>query len=295
MVLDVRQPTITLHLYNRSKDTAHSFFLQTHPPHSFHVRPAFGTVPAHSSVPIVLSFTQPSASDLWRAHTTLNGFVRVRSVDGFALERVSVVARTGPTLQVLSCGVDFGVFDSSHSSSGAAHGLSGGHKSEAASAQALVAAAVSVASGHVRTRRVYVRNTSSALSCACIVQCATEWQVEDDSPASASAKSRAAAAQDKKSIEATASGSVVPARRALFSAVPRLLFIRPGEIKAIRVRFAPPPLSHSNSHSHSHSQSAGHSSALRGAVSAGGDVPYRSLLSIVGMGDEYYTVNTPTK
>ena len=81
--------------------------LQVVPSRFFSAVPAFGEIPPESSVDVQLQFT-PHSTDADLASRTINGYVRLRSIDGFPLERISLSACNGHLLRLYDSRVDFG-------------------------------------------------------------------------------------------------------------------------------------------------------------------------------------------
>lgn len=102
---DMKTPHRTFHLTNLSADRKHSFVLQIDPPWYWKVVPGFGTLGPKQTMPLTVTFNHSPLD----TPSTIGGFLRVRSLQGFPLERLSLLGRTGPLLRLLTPSLDFGV------------------------------------------------------------------------------------------------------------------------------------------------------------------------------------------
>ena len=102
-----------LQLTNRSATKRSPFVLHVSPPNLFRAVPSFGVLGPQSSCTIVAEFT-PSADDPDMASKRVCGFIRVRSEDGFALERVELVGYNIPLLRIYDSHIAFGFCPVNH-------------------------------------------------------------------------------------------------------------------------------------------------------------------------------------
>lgn len=267
-----------LQLHNRSAQHAHDFFLQVYPGWLWRAEPAWGTLEPRSSRPIKLVYT-PSPLDV--AGTRSAGFVRVRSAQGFALERIELVGFSGPTLRVLNAAgnagtpLHFAAAASSQRSStatsrppvSASQSLSLTSKSKGGSigsngatsstpfepsdlCEPTIDFGVCVV-GVARSVDLYVQNIGPVSTQATVAYLPG---TEARSGSAAAATTGAAA----KSKDGSSSSQPLPA----FSVIPSLLFLRPHQTACVRVMFYP---------------------------AAAGPSPPSARLAVMGPGEECYS------
>jgi len=98
---------IPIHITNQSSEKSEFYSIQTHPSEYFFVSPAFGVVKPNASGELKLHFV-PNENDTQLASSIVNGFLRVRTEDGFLGDRISLSACNGPLMAVLDSELDFG-------------------------------------------------------------------------------------------------------------------------------------------------------------------------------------------
>ena len=103
----------TLHLTNRSAKKKNPFMLHVSPSNYFRVVPAFGVLDPQSTCTIIAEFT-PCDLDPNTISKCIRGFIRVRSEDGFACERVDLVGHNTPLLRVYDSHIAFGFCPVNH-------------------------------------------------------------------------------------------------------------------------------------------------------------------------------------
>ncbi|KAI8927982.1 hypothetical protein BC831DRAFT_434564 [Entophlyctis helioformis] len=93
-------------LENMSLQQDMPFCIQVFPPQFFRVTPAFGIVGRGESIPIHIQFYPKPC--MYRKTPEIRGFLRIRGMDGFPVERVSLVAYNTPSVKVTPARLDFG-------------------------------------------------------------------------------------------------------------------------------------------------------------------------------------------
>ncbi|KAJ3091902.1 hypothetical protein HK102_012703 [Quaeritorhiza haematococci] len=115
LTLNLTPPLITfnrgpgereVYLQNRQVTSAVAFRIQATPSRFFKVFPSFGVVPPSGSVPLMVSFT-PCPHEV-RKFAEVSGFLRIRTEDGFPMERVALRAYNPPVVKVQPLSIDFG-------------------------------------------------------------------------------------------------------------------------------------------------------------------------------------------
>lgn len=89
----------TVYLCNKSKDKTYPFFLQVHPSLFFTIYPSYGSIKPHDSISIDITF-KPSTSCLFCSSKRIEGYLRVRSGEGFSLQKLLLVGDNIPYLYV---------------------------------------------------------------------------------------------------------------------------------------------------------------------------------------------------
>jgi hypothetical protein len=107
-LLDFQGPhyTKTVSLVNRSSKPI-DFMLQPAPYNFFSVFPVFGSLQPRGSVKVTVSF-QPRLQSWGSDGKEVRGYLRVRSLNGFPMERVELRAFNGPLLKIQSPSLNFG-------------------------------------------------------------------------------------------------------------------------------------------------------------------------------------------
>lgn len=89
----------TVYLCNKSKDKTYSFFLLVHPSLFFTIYPSYGNIKPHDSISIDITF-KPSTSCLFCLSKRIEGYIRVKSSEGFSLQKLLLHGDNIPYLYV---------------------------------------------------------------------------------------------------------------------------------------------------------------------------------------------------
>ncbi|KAJ3296006.1 hypothetical protein HK104_002087 [Borealophlyctis nickersoniae] len=95
-----------IYLQNKSMTHDMSFRLQVGPSRFFQAWPTFGTLPKGESTAITVQFTP--CPHIARKSPEVMGFVKVRTVDGLPMERITIRAYNMPALKTFPAKLDFG-------------------------------------------------------------------------------------------------------------------------------------------------------------------------------------------